>query len=89
MFNSSGVWLELLRQSQIMATVVCCKARVENMYISEGPVPVIAIIQVQIRRDLKLQMRRDLVILKRQICRNLELQILRDSVLFKCAPVSM
>ena len=47
----------------------------ENMCLSEGPVPEIAIYQVQMHGDLELQMRRDLVILKLQMCKDLVLQM--------------
>ena len=44
---------------------------VNNICLSEGPVPVIAILQVQMHRDLELQICRDFIILKLQMSRDL------------------
>ena len=58
--------------------VMSLSSRAENICISEGPVLVIAIFQVEKCRDLELQMCRDFVNLEFKMCRDLELQMCRD-----------
>ena len=63
----------------------------EKICLSQGPVPVTAIFQVQMRRDLdhqmcrdlELQIQRDLGILELQMSRDLKLQMCRDLVQFQ------
>ena len=50
----------------------------ENICLSEGPVLAIAIFQVEIGRDLDLQMHKDFLNSEFKMCKDLDLQMSRD-----------